>query len=182
MSWKSWRVGQTRKGWYYSDDRKQFLEWVENQLHVTHWTDWYTVTSRQIMAVGASGLLKHFNNSPSAMVSTIYPHHPWQIWKFIQTPKNWWDDLKNQRTFTDWYAQEEGIRSEGLQWTQEWEHVMLWKISKLGGSVLVVKYNNDLKALLLAVYPERAGFLQDFQQKALPSQNMLLESIQQVFS
>jgi hypothetical protein len=36
----------------------------------------------------------------------VYPEYEWLPWKFINTPKNCWSDLKIQRKFLDWVSQE----------------------------------------------------------------------------
>jgi hypothetical protein len=32
----------------------------------------------------------------------MYPDYRWLPWKFGKCPRNFWDDMKNQKEFMDW--------------------------------------------------------------------------------
>jgi hypothetical protein len=50
-------------------------------------------------------LYKH----PYPMLSALYPDYTWLPWKFIQSPKNYWSDISNQRMFLDWAGKQLGL-------------------------------------------------------------------------
>lgn len=47
------------------------------------------------------GPLALYNNSPSRALKAIYPEHDWQEWRFGKVPRNFWDDLANQKKFVE---------------------------------------------------------------------------------
>ena len=40
------------------------------------------------------------------LVSTFHPEFDWLPWKFNTCPRNFWDDLQNQRKFMEWAGKE----------------------------------------------------------------------------
>jgi hypothetical protein len=32
----------------------------------------------------------------------VYPEYEWLPWKFVKTPKTYWNDVNNQRKFVKW--------------------------------------------------------------------------------
>ena len=46
------------------------------------------------------------HQSPFHILSSEYPEHDWHAWKFDIVPRNFWNDLSNQRKFMDWISKE----------------------------------------------------------------------------
>ena len=44
------------------------------------------------------------------LLSGVYPEFEWLPWKFDKCPQNYWTDLRNQRKYMDWAAQEFEIK------------------------------------------------------------------------
>ena len=44
------------------------------------------------------------------LLSSIYPEYNWHPWKFSQSPRGYWDDIRNQRKFMDCVRSELNIR------------------------------------------------------------------------
>ena len=64
------------------------------------------------------------------LLSAAFPEYEWLPWKFNKCPRNFWDDLKNQRKFMDWAGKELGIK-EMSDWYKVMEKVeksvwLLW--------------------------------------------------------
>ena len=53
------------------------------------------------------------------LLSAAFPEYEWLPWKFNKCPRNFWDDLKNQRKFMDWAGKELGIKD-----MSDWYKVM----------------------------------------------------------
>jgi hypothetical protein len=60
--------------------------------------------------IGGAALVAKYNNSPLLLLSSIYPENEWLPWKFSRCPSTFWDDLKNQRKFMEWAANELKIK------------------------------------------------------------------------
>jgi hypothetical protein len=40
----------------------------------------------------------------------VFPGYDWLPWKFLQTPNNYWDELKNKKKFVEWAGKQLGIK------------------------------------------------------------------------
>jgi hypothetical protein len=61
---------------------------------------------QSLLDIGAGPLLNKYSNSTSILLSKLYPEYDWLPWKFAICPRNFWDDIENQRKFMDWAAKE----------------------------------------------------------------------------
>jgi hypothetical protein len=52
--------------------------------------------------------LHKFGSMP-ALLANFFPDFDWLPWKFSLVPRNYWDDVNNQRKFMDWVAKELNI-------------------------------------------------------------------------
>jgi hypothetical protein len=60
------------------------------------------------------------------MLKEFYPEFDWLPWKFKDpVPKNYWDDIINQRKFMKWAAKELNVKE-----TKNW-HSISWKVPKI---------------------------------------------------
>lgn len=83
------------------------------------------------------------------MLSSIYSSYEWLPWLFIQCPKNYMDDLKNQRKYIEWASIQLSIKDQS-----DWYKINTRDIQKLGGSTLLSRYSGSLYSLLSNVYSE----------------------------
>ena len=73
----------------------------------------------------------------------------WEDYKFGKVPKNYWDNISNQRKFMDDFAAQLNIENQ-----EEWYDVTTAVLQNHGGATLLNKYNNLLLAILRTVYAE----------------------------
>jgi hypothetical protein len=52
-----------------------------------------------------------YSGSTSLLLSEVYPEYDWLPWKFVNTPHNIWEDMKNQRKFMDWASKELNVNN-----------------------------------------------------------------------
>jgi hypothetical protein len=79
------------------------------------------VTSKAFNKLGGSGLLAHYDNSLSALLTKVYPNVQWDLLKFHRIPKRkdiadkmplrYWNNLDNQRNFMNEVAKKLSISS-----------------------------------------------------------------------
>lgn len=63
--------------------------------------------------MGNSGLfLNKYNGSILQLLKSIYPDYEWLPWKFSQYPRNFWDDMQNQREYLDWVETQLNIKNK----------------------------------------------------------------------
>lgn len=52
-----------------------------------------------------------YKESIAKMVTSVYSEYEWLPWKFRACPRNFWNDVNNQRKFMEWAGKELGIKS-----------------------------------------------------------------------
>jgi hypothetical protein len=60
--------------------------------------------------MGGNTLIHQYNGSLSVLLAENYPEYEWLPWKFEKCPRNYWEDLKNQRKFADWAGKQLNIK------------------------------------------------------------------------
>jgi hypothetical protein len=90
-----------------------------------------------------------YNNSLCKALQTIYPEHKWEMWKFKQSPKHYWDDIKNQRIFFDSVAKKLGIEK-----MEDWYTVKNRDVRDLKVDGVLSRYRGSLIRALKSIYPE----------------------------
>lgn len=86
-NWVSWKFNKAAKGvWNSSDNIKQFLSELSQQLSIQTLDDWYRVDKTQLEKMGAITLRKKYKGLYS-LLKEQYPHHPWDRKRFYQAAK-----------------------------------------------------------------------------------------------
>jgi hypothetical protein len=55
-------------------------------------------------------MFKQYNNSPSLLLSTVFPEYEWLPWKFKTVSMNYWKDVNNQRKFLEFVGKQLNIK------------------------------------------------------------------------
>jgi len=50
-----------------------------------------------------------FRGSTHAIVQDAFPKHEWLPWRFVQTPRKWWNVKTNQLQFIEWLRKQLGM-------------------------------------------------------------------------
>ncbi len=72
---RDWKKGY----WKNISNQRDFLNELAKKLNITEASGWYTVTKEVLRQHGGSGLLQTYNNSPSKLLTTLFPEYP-LIW------------------------------------------------------------------------------------------------------
>ena len=59
---------------------------------------------------GGGVLLQKYGFTLSALLAAVYPEYEWLPWRFMHTPKNFWNDVNNQKKFVDWAGKQLQIK------------------------------------------------------------------------
>ena len=70
-----------------------------------------SLTKQDIVSVGGEEILRDYDNSPSRLLSTVYPEIEWLPWKFSNSPQDYWDDVNYQRKYVDWLGKQLGVKT-----------------------------------------------------------------------
>lgn len=55
------------------------------------------------------GLLLKHGGSVSSLLTSLYPHHNWQPWRFHKTPAKYWSDPNNRLTYMKWLSEKMNV-------------------------------------------------------------------------
>eukprot|EP01127_Copromyxa_protea_P010687 TRINITY_DN2621_c0_g1_i2.p1 TRINITY_DN2621_c0_g1~~TRINITY_DN2621_c0_g1_i2.p1 ORF type:complete len:297 (+),score=38.82 TRINITY_DN2621_c0_g1_i2:7-897(+) len=82
-NWKRWMLKQVPKGtWNDRSETRSYLEYLEPQLHIVNREeDWYRVSRRQLLKIGAGGCLM-YHGRISQLLSFAFPEIAWNEAKF----------------------------------------------------------------------------------------------------
>eukprot|EP01027_Heterolobosea_sp_BB2_P018850 GEZU01026495.1.p1 GENE.GEZU01026495.1~~GEZU01026495.1.p1 ORF type:complete len:840 (+),score=185.05 GEZU01026495.1:594-3113(+) len=171
---------KNRRAWHDVKLRRKFFDDLAKDLGLAHLDDWYSVTTQEVSKRGGRGLLNHFyGGSLVRALQSLYPDHPWQVWRFASVPKGFWEDRENHRRFFDHIAQELQLKD-----LDGWYNVTAQQVAERGGGGLLRAYYGDsLCSAVQAIYPEHHWEVWRFQVlprgfwENLKSQRQLFERI-----
>jgi hypothetical protein len=149
-SWAPWRHTQSVQAGYWKNkiNQRQFMDWLFKSLEFKQMDDWYNVEVEDISNEGGISLLNMYGGSPSKLLQSVYPEHPWLVWQFKISPKGFWDDKINQMAFMDWLFLELPLKR-----MEDWYSIGTAEIRKRGGDTLLRRYDTSLKEILESLYP-----------------------------
>eukprot|EP01114_Cavostelium_apophysatum_P016603 TRINITY_DN4763_c0_g1_i1.p1 TRINITY_DN4763_c0_g1~~TRINITY_DN4763_c0_g1_i1.p1 ORF type:complete len:587 (+),score=113.21 TRINITY_DN4763_c0_g1_i1:111-1871(+) len=137
------------KFWRDAKNRLLFGKRLESRLQIKKWEDWYEITCEDIIDNGGSTLLaNYYGYSPSRMITTLFPEHPWNLSMFRCAPMNYWSDSLNQRRFLDTLSK--ALHVEKLE---DWYNVTVQDVVRNGGSTLLAKHGHSTMSMLKTFYP-----------------------------
>ena len=168
--WLPWKFNYLpRNYWDNVNNQKKFMDWAGKELQINEMSDWYNVhfqvenslkfrpIEQKIIELGGLSLLmKKYKGDKSTLLSTVYPEYNWLPWRFLHTPKTFWDNKDNQKKFLEWAKEQLGIKE-----FEDWYNVnqmvfggerwglILQELSKIGGVTRL-----PLVEMLQNVYPE----------------------------
>ncbi len=128
--------------------QRLLMDTVGKTLNIVTQDGWYNVTRRMLQQNGAGSLLQKYSNSPSRLLSSVYPECEWDFSKF-NNPQGYWDNSANQRCFLDELAKKLNITDQ-----QGWYNITAHKLLRHGGGTLLAKFGNSPSKLVSSVYHE----------------------------
>ena len=63
-------------------------------------------TIKQIIRRKGMRILHMYEGSTIRLLSAVYPDYKWLPWKFENCPRNYWNDINNQKNYLEWVAKE----------------------------------------------------------------------------
>jgi hypothetical protein len=150
--WVIWRFSKVPEGfWDKVENRRSFFEWLYKELKLKDTDGWYRVTRTSVARYGGSALLAMHQDSLPKTLQAIYPEHTFNIWRFQQTPKSTWNDIRNQRSFFEWLGKKMGLRD-----LSGWYKIVKLDLVRYGGRGMMGAYNHHLSDALLKIFPDHA--------------------------
>eukprot|EP01114_Cavostelium_apophysatum_P017651 TRINITY_DN5299_c0_g1_i1.p1 TRINITY_DN5299_c0_g1~~TRINITY_DN5299_c0_g1_i1.p1 ORF type:complete len:540 (-),score=100.78 TRINITY_DN5299_c0_g1_i1:292-1911(-) len=140
---------KTASYWLSRESQRSFLDELGKRLKISRWEDWYSVSQDTIGKHGGWTLLKHYNFSPSAAISSVYSEHDWKVYKFENVPKRTWKDLQTHRELIEDIGKKLNIQ----RW-DDWYSVTSKDIEEFGGTKILKFYGYSPSRLLSTVLYE----------------------------
>ena len=60
------------------------------------------MTFKDLRDIGAGALLKKYQNSPSLLLSKVYPDFNWLPWKFVNNESMGLSNIESEKEYLDW--------------------------------------------------------------------------------
>jgi hypothetical protein len=148
--WCAWLLPNSPKNfWDSKENQREFLDWFCSEHGITAPEEWYLHSVQDLLQLGAAPLLQRYNLSLHKMLRAVYPHIQWHSYLFANVPKSHWEDRAMQRSFLDWFAEEQHISE-----TEQWYSVSASMILASGGASLLRHNGDSLITALQTLYAE----------------------------
>lgn len=122
---------------------------MEKQLNLKVKSDWYKISTDLIVKKGAQKVLSNYGNNLIHALQAVFPEEEWIVWLFEQVPKNFWDEISNQKTCLEWMAKKLNVTSKS-----GWYAVTNSKVRKIGGGGILSYHHGSLPKALKTCFPE----------------------------
>jgi hypothetical protein len=137
--WKEWLLVKV-SGIYWKNiaNRHKYIDWLGQQLGFVEHEDWYRLTVKDFNNHCGGGLLAiYYKSSPSLFVKERFADYQWLMWKFNQTAKGYWAELKNRIDYMKWLGSE-------LKFTEyeSWYNLQINDFKNNFGSGMLIEYYN----------------------------------------
>ena len=110
--------------------------------------------------MGGTSLINLYLNSPSKLLSAIYPNYEWIPWKFQKIAAKGWET--SARKFMEMLSKEFKIKT-----LSDWYNVSKKDIERFeGGSAILGAHQRSMYRLFVSVYPEYPWIPSKFKSKA----------------
>eukprot|EP01114_Cavostelium_apophysatum_P015052 TRINITY_DN4029_c1_g1_i1.p1 TRINITY_DN4029_c1_g1~~TRINITY_DN4029_c1_g1_i1.p1 ORF type:complete len:534 (-),score=127.16 TRINITY_DN4029_c1_g1_i1:1284-2885(-) len=148
--WKEWKFERAPRGtWTDKKKQREFFDSIEKKLGVKEWQDWYKIPRTDVVELGGSGILRHYEDSLWKALMSVYAEYPWEEEKFSQREEGFWKDKRVQRQFFEKTAVKLGVKN-----LDDWYSIRRSQIYPHGGTFINAYYGGSLLRALKAVYPE----------------------------
>jgi len=151
-SWAVWKFNATPLwAWDSVCVQREFVEWLCDVLETETPEDFYPLLPHSLRGKeGYNMILKLYSGSVPLFLSTVYPEHEWEMWKFHNTPKleQWqWSDKKCQERF--FLSLHHRI---GVERMEDWYKLSISDVLMEGGMDLLRLYNDVPAKALMSLY------------------------------
>ena len=137
-----------REKYFHSiDNQKKFMEKLYLKFDLKSLNDWVKISIKKIIKNSGEIIAKIYFNDMKKLLLSIYPNHHFNFNQFKQS-KLYFNYIHNQCEFL-----EELFYKLHLKYINDWLYVSRKELIKNNGKKLLIIYKNDMKKLLLSIYP-----------------------------
>jgi hypothetical protein len=91
--------------WKEHHNQKQLFDEIGKEFGIdnTNLDGWYSIKYGDVIEKkGVSSVLSHYNCSLIQSLQNIYKDKDWQVWKFDQMHRHYWDNETHVKAYLDW--------------------------------------------------------------------------------
>jgi hypothetical protein len=122
---------------------------MAEKLNIGKIEDWYNAETKEASEKLGRAPFHYLGRSIREIITKVYKETNWELWKFQDVPRIFWDDINNQRDFMESIAIQLDFNT-----MEDWYQLKSSDIFKRGGSWLTTKYGNMMRKILGSIYPE----------------------------
>ena len=131
---------------------RQLIDFIFHKLELKNLEEWKSIHPHKILKIGGAKLLQTYNNDFKTLLTSLYPHYPWDF-SLLKTSNRseYFKSIDNQRGLMDQLYIKFNLTS-----LDDWLNILPYKIHQNGGELLLREYNDDMKSLLISIYPQHS--------------------------
>jgi hypothetical protein len=163
--WQFWKFAKApQRYWKEPQHAREFLEWAAGEMKMHRLDDWYSVNFDQLKSI-CQGLgifsKKRENNSLYHVLSTAFPEHEWQWWKFERAPSVAASSTNLHVLFFSHLAKElqlqdlSSLDALGEEALTPWHRLTLTDIANRGGTPILKKHRWSVALTLMTLFPRQ---------------------------
>jgi hypothetical protein len=143
---------RVKKGtWSNLRNHKIYADWLYIKLGCETMDDLYNITGKIMSENYGCGLMtSQYNWSCVCFLNKVYPEIEWLPWKFIQAPRNYWNDIENQKIYMEWLFGILDCKTIEDRYKITGQDLL----HNYGSSLLRNQYNNRVQRMISTIYPE----------------------------
>ena len=88
-----------------------YMEWLGGILNFSKNEDWYSTRRGHFVKNGGSALIALYDFSIPKLVTSLFPNHKWQTWRFDSLPLTYWLNKANQQEYLQWLSDINGFKN-----------------------------------------------------------------------
>ena len=159
------KISKDKKYLEKKENQQNFMLFLFKKLNLNHFNEWKKISKRIIIENGGKKLIHFFNNNLQNLLFTLFPEYK----KYMK--ENTIEIIQYQKKIIDQIS-----LKLNLDRPSDWLKISKFQIEKNGGKKLLIYYKNDIKKLLISLYPnEKWNF--EFNQMKFKVDRISLKSI-----
>lgn len=150
FKWKPWKFQKLPHSfWKDKKNQRDFMDSMGDYFGLKHWEDWYRLRYRDLVRYGGEGLTHALKrHSLHGVLQSVYPEHPWQLFRFEVVPRHYWDDETHVKMVLEYVK-----KTLDIKILDDWFKFTAIHLNSIGLNTPLKRYKG-LEPLLMKFYPE----------------------------
>ena len=119
----------------------QYLDWLGKRLQFETLSDWYSLTTKDILSNHGDGLYRCYLSIYKILLIR-FPNEKVLVWKISKVPSSTWEDKNIHKSYIKFLAQQLGFKEK-----TDWYSITLNQFNKYGGRTILKQYETLIDCL-----------------------------------